>query len=193
MPLTELVVLVDDHNHVLGTAPKATVHGRTTPLHRGFSLFVFNARGDVLLQQRALHKLTWPGAWSNSCCGHPALEENAVAAASRRARYELGLALINAVEIAPYRYRFTKNGIEENEICPLVAATTLDVARINPEEVAATRWVNWQAFCQEITRHPGRYSDWCEEEVGVLARTPAFQAWLRRHTGRPAARTTPAE
>lgn len=183
MPLKEHVVLVDDHNHVLGTAPKATVHGKTTPLHRGFSLFVFNVRGDVLLQQRALHKLTWPGAWSNSCCGHPALAESAVLAATRRARYELGLPLTHALEIAPYRYRFTKNGIEENEICPLVVATTPDEPQPNPEEVAATRWINWDAFCQEITRKPGRYSDWCEEEVGVLARTPAFHAWRRQYAG----------
>lgn len=177
----EHVVLVDNENRVMGTAPKATVHGKTTPLHRGFSLFVFNRREELLLQQRAFHKLTWPGAWSNTCCGHPALEETAVQAAIRRARYELGLNLPDAVEIAPYRYRFTRDGIEENEICPIVVATTDGDPAPNPAEVAATRWVKWRDFCQEILATPGRYSDWCEEEVAVLAASLPFQRWYRAH------------
>lgn len=177
----EHVVLVDNENHVIGTAPKAIVHGKTTPLHRGFSLFVFNRRGELLLQQRAIHKLTWPGAWSNTCCGHPALEETAVQAAIQRADYELGLTLQNAMEIAPYRYRFTRDGIEENEICPVVVATTDGQPRPNPAEVAATRWVHWEQFCQEIRATPGRYSDWCEEEVAVLEASLPFQHWYRTH------------
>ena len=178
----EHVVLVNEANQVIGTVPKATVHGTSTPLHRGFSLFVFNAKGEILLQQRAWKKLTWPGAWSNSCCGHPALDESAVQAAIRRARYELGITLYATVEIAPYRYRFTCDGIEENEICPLVVAKTNDEPKINPQEVAATRWIDWETLRIQIQGRPGRYSDWCEEEVEVLTRTPAFTAWLRRHS-----------
>lgn len=177
----EHVVLVDNDNRVIGTAPKATVHGKTTPLHRGFSLFVFNHQGQLLLQQRATHKLTWPGAWSNTCCGHPAWEETAVQAAIRRVRYELGMNLHDAVEIAPYRYRFTRDGIEENEICPIVVASTAQEPACNPAEVAATRWIDWRIFCQEIRATPGRYSDWCEEEVAVLQASLPFQRWYREH------------
>lgn len=176
----EHVVLVDNENRVIGTAGKATVHGKTTPLHRGFSLFAFNRQGQLLLQQRARHKLTWPGAWSNSCCGHPALGESAVQTAIRRARYELDLTLTDAVEIAPYRYRFTRDGIEENEICPIVVASADGEPAPNPAEVAATRWVNWRDFCQEIRSTPGRYSAWCEEEAGVLETSVAFRDWYRQ-------------
>jgi isopentenyl-diphosphate delta-isomerase len=60
----EHVVLVDESNAVLGTMPKAEVHGATTPLHRGFSLFLFNRERKLLLQQRSAKKKTWPLVWS---------------------------------------------------------------------------------------------------------------------------------
>jgi isopentenyl-diphosphate delta-isomerase len=69
--IPELVVLVDENNTVLGTMPKSEVHGAETPLHRAFSIFLFNAEKKLLLQQRSHVKKTWPLAWSNSCCGHP--------------------------------------------------------------------------------------------------------------------------
>jgi isopentenyl-diphosphate delta-isomerase len=98
---SEAVVLVDEDNQVLGTMPKADVHGETTPLHRGFSCFIFRARdGHLLLQQRSAKKKTWPLSWSNSCCGHPDLTESAVQAARRRLNYELGLQPIVLIEAA---------------------------------------------------------------------------------------------
>jgi len=67
----EKVVLVDEENNVLGTTDKSTVHTANTPLHRGFSAFIFNSKQEILLQQRSKYKKTWPLVWSNSCCGHP--------------------------------------------------------------------------------------------------------------------------
>ena len=67
----ELVVLLDEHAQPIGTAPKASVHHRETPLHLGFSCYLFDPAGRVLLTQRALSKATWPGVWTNSYCGHP--------------------------------------------------------------------------------------------------------------------------
>ncbi|TSC76064.1 MAG: isopentenyl-diphosphate delta-isomerase Idi [Parcubacteria group bacterium Gr01-1014_31] len=184
IPSVEHVVLIDDNDQVLGVAPKATVHGSTTPLHRGFSLFLFNRAGELLLQQRALHKLTWPGAWSNSVCGHPAADETASQAAVRRTREELGLTLQDALQIAPYRYRFRRQGVEENEICPLVVATTRQTPSPNPEEVAAIRWVGWNDFLREVRENPGRYSEWCEEEIVVLDESPAFRDWYLQRFGK---------
>jgi len=176
----EMVVLVDKHNNVVGTMSKATVHGKTTPLHRGFSLFIFNSRGELLMQQRALTKKTWPEVWSNSCCGHPAIGESNVQAALRRSRDELGVVLSTAIEIAPYRYRFQRDGIEENEICPILVATTDAPITPNPSEVAAILWKNWDALIEEIRATPGKYSGWCEEEVIVLRSNPQFSTWYKK-------------
>jgi len=178
--VSEYVVLVDDNNHVLGKTPKSMVHTANTPLHRGFSLFLFNTQGELLLQQRSSNKVTWPLIWSNSCCGHPALEESNVDAARRRARDELGLNLteVEVVELVPYRYRFELQGIVENEICPILVARSDQMPVSNPDEVEAVRWMRWQDYLHEINHNPAGYSPWSVEEAQLLANSPEFQLWF---------------
>ena len=170
----EEVVLVDEKNNVLGTMPKSFVHGATTPLHRGFSLFLFDRDGRLLLQQRSRTKKTWPLVWSNSVCGHPALNESNVDAARRRLADELGMTAAHIEEIAPYRYCFTRDGVMENEICPILVGFTENEPKINTEEVEAVRWIAWEEFLQEIKAEKGLYSEWCEEETHILAALPHF-------------------
>ena len=169
----ELVVLVDEKNIILGTMPKADVHRARTPLHRAFSSFIFRPRDrHLLLQQRSGKKKTWPLMWSNSCCGHPGLGESSVDAARRRLRYELGLDPTFLEEAAPYRYCFTKDGIMENEICPIVVGIVEHEPVLNPDEVQAVQWMEWRAFFEEIERNPKRYSEWCIEQARILEKTP---------------------
>ena len=172
----ELVVLVDEENREIGTAKKSDVHGAHTPLHRAFSAFIFNPRGDLLLQQRHQSKKTWPLVWSNSCCGHLAPGETVLEAGKRRAAFELGLDLPDLREMAPYRYCFTRDGVMENEICPIVAAITDQTPRPNPIEIEAVRWMPWKKFLKELDRNPGDWSDWCVEEAFILNRTEKFLA-----------------
>jgi len=176
----EHVVLVDESNAVLGTMPKAEVHGAETPLHRGFSLFLFNRAGMLLLQQRSFQKKTWPGVWSNSCCGHPAPDESNVAAAARRLREELGIASAHIEEVAPYRYRYSRDGVRENEICPILVGVTNAEPVLNPQEVESTRWVTWDEFLREIAADPANYSEWCIEEVAILNGHPRFRELMAR-------------
>ncbi|HEY4517184.1 MAG TPA: isopentenyl-diphosphate Delta-isomerase [Candidatus Paceibacterota bacterium] len=179
----EEVVLVDESNMVLGTMPKFAAHGAGTPLHRGFSLFLFDRAGRLLLQQRSSMKKTWPLAWSNSVCGHPTVDESNVDAARRRLAHELGMRATHIEEVLPYRYTFVRDGVMENEICPILVGFTSDEPQPNPEEVEATRWVEWQAFLQEIQTQPGAYSEWCEEEASLLATSPRFiEMFERRDT-----------
>ncbi|WP_414172876.1 isopentenyl-diphosphate Delta-isomerase [Clavibacter tessellarius] len=79
---------MDDDGETIGTAPKATVHTRDTALHLAFSCHVFDAEGRILVTRRAIGKLTWPGVWTNSFCGHPAPDEDMVEAVHRRAEQE---------------------------------------------------------------------------------------------------------
>lgn len=167
--MTEFVVLVDEQNRILGAMPKEEVHRARTPLHRAFSSFVFRASDkQLLLQQRSGRKKTWPLMWSNSCCGHPGPGESNIDAARRRLKHELGLDPTLLEEVAPYRYCFTKDGVMENEICPILVGLVEHEPVINPDEVEAVRWMEWNAFLEEIERNPKQYSEWCIEEARVL-------------------------
>lgn len=176
----ELVVLVDNENNPIGTAPKETVHSQTTPLHRGFSLFLFNSKNELLLTRRALTKKTFPGVWTNTVCGHPAPGESAVEAAKRRLKNELGVnlqgprpgnqgeALVR--EVAPYRYRFADaNGIVENEICPVLIAHADVKPKLNKNEIEEWKWMEWKEFLREIKNNPDIYSPWSREESQLVA------------------------
>lgn len=163
----EQVVLVDEKNNVLGSAPKATVHTKDTPLHRGFSVFLFNAKGELLITRRADSKKTFPGVWSNTVCGHPAPDERVIEAAKRRLQEEMRIEASFIKKVADYRYTFAdKNGIVENEICPVFIAYDGDKPpHPDPSEVSAWKWIDWQDFLDDIHDKPDIYSPWCKEEA----------------------------
>ncbi len=174
-PPPELVVLVDEDNNMLGTMPKSEVHGANTPLHRAFSVFLFNKDKKLLLQQRSHVKKTWPLAWSNSCCGHPGLDESNIDAAKRRIQDELGMTVEWIEEISPYRYQFTKDGVMENEICPIHIGYTESEPVINPLEVEAIEWISWADFLERIENNTDIYSPWCVEEALILSASEKFK------------------
>ena len=178
----ELVVLVDEDNVVLGTMPKSEVHQQETPLHRAFSSFIFRTSdGKFLLQQRSSKKKTWPMMWSNSCCGHPAPDEDNVSAAYRRLDAELGLKPIALEEVAPYRYCFSHLDVMENEICPILVGFVDAEPVLNPDEVEAVRWTDWQEFIEEVKHFPKRYSEWCVEETLILEKNVRLQELLQTY------------
>ena len=175
----EAVVLVDEENRVLGTMPKTEVHGEVTPLHRGFSCYIFRAADrQLLLQQRSAKKRTWPLVWSNSCCGHPGLAESTVDAARRRIKYELGLEPTFLQEVLGYRYCFTKDGVMENEICPILVAIVETEPVAHPDEVHAVAWMTWDAFLEGIEQDPDRYSHWCIDQARMLDKAPAWRRFI---------------
>ena len=178
----ELVVLVDENNAVLGTMPKSEVHQKETPLHRAFSSFIFRVSdGKFLLQQRSSKKKTWPMMWSNSCCGHPAPDEDNVSAAYRRLDVELGLTPIALEEVSQYRYCFSHLDVMENEICPILVGFVDAEPALNSDEVEAVRWVDWQEFIEEVKSFPKRYSEWCVEETLILEKNVRLQELLKTY------------
>lgn len=167
----EMVVLVDDSGTAIGTAPKATVHDRQTPLHLAFSCYIFDHQNRLLLTQRALVKPTWPGSWTNSFCGHPTPSEDIFEAVRRRARQELGITLDHLQLTLPkFRYEATMaNGTRENELCPVFTATTPDAVLPEPSEVADLRWTDWNAFRDEVLEGRRAMSPWSVQQVTHLA------------------------
>ena len=167
---SELVVLLDEEHRPVGVADKATVHTGDTPLHLAFSCYVLDADGRVLLTRRALGKTTWPGVWTNSCCGHPAPGEALEDAVRRRAVQELGLAVTEVRPALPeFRYRaVSAEGIVENEFCPVFWARAEGVPDPNPEEVAEYAWVEWADLVAVAGRTPWLLSPWAVEQVPGL-------------------------
>lgn len=169
----EQVILVDKDNNQIGVFDKETVHTQNTPLHRAFSLFLFNSKKQLLVTQRAFSKKTFPGVWTNSVCGHVSPGEETLDAVKRRVRDELHIAATDIQEVAPYRYRFTdQNGIVENEICPIFIGFTIQDPHPSTSEVQSWKWVTWKEFLEVIRLHPGTYSPWSEEEAVILAALP---------------------
>lgn len=165
----EYVVLVDEQNNEIGIAPKESVHTKNTPLHRGFSVFVFNKKNELLLTRRALGKKTFPGIWTNTVCGHPGKDESVIDAAKRRLAYELGLVVDAIKEITPYRYQCSDmHGIEENEICPILIGYTNSDPQPHDDEVDDWKWIQWDEFMDDIKKHPDVYSPWSREEAMVI-------------------------
>lgn len=190
---TEQVVLLDESGRSIGSAPKHTVHTDQTPLHLAFSCYVFDEDNRFLLTQRAMHKTTWGGVWTNSCCGHPAPGEDIRVGVQRRVSEELGLELTGLKLLLPgYRYRVTMaNGIMENEMCPVFVATTDTQPRLDPEEVAASRWMPWQEFRRDVLAGTLAISPWCVDQVRQLPEDPRAATEASESLLPPAAATLP--
>jgi isopentenyl-diphosphate delta-isomerase len=173
-PTVEQVVLLDEAGEAIGAAPKADVHHADTPLHLAFSCYVFDEAGRFLLTQRARHKATFGGVWTNSCCGHPAPGEAIEDAVRRRVEQEVGLTLDDLRLVLPaFRYRAVMdNGVAENEMCPVFVATTRDAVRLDPEEVEDHEWVDWPSFRAGVLDGSRDVSIWCVQQVTALPADP---------------------
>ena len=114
---SEDLILVDANDKETGFLSKARAHDGQGVLHRAFSVFLFNEKGELLLQQRAASKRLWPGCWSNSCCSHPRRGETMRVATRRRLRDELNIDVeLEYVYKFIYQAEFGEFG-SEHELC----------------------------------------------------------------------------
>ena len=161
----ERVVLVDERGNRIGEQPKSVVHHARTPLHLAFSLYLFDTDGRLLMTRRALSKVTWPGVWTNSCCGHPMPGEPMADAVSRRLGQETGLHVTGLREVLPdFAYRVQDvSGIWENEICPVYVGSVVpghaDLSP-NPAEVMDWNWVDPGDVARSMVMTPFAFSPW---------------------------------
>ena len=163
----DLVVLLDAGGQPCGTADRTTIHGRSTPLHLAFSCYVVDAEGLVLMTRRALTKRTWPGVWTNACCGHPRPGEHFEDAIERRLADELGARATAIAPVLPdFRYEAVDaSGIRENEVCPVFVATLVGGVDPDPAEVMEFRWVDPGALSDVATHSPWLLSPWSVEQI----------------------------
>jgi len=169
----ELVVLLDEDGQAIGTADKAGVHHADTPLHLAFSCYLFDDAGNVLVTQRALHKRTFPGVWTNSCCGHPAPGEPLDDAVRRRVEQELGTSVTDLRLVLPrFRYRAEQDGVVENEMCPVFVGSASGGVSPDPDEVGEARWEPWQPFRAAVLDGTRAVSVWCREQIAELPADP---------------------
>ncbi|MES2620077.1 MAG: isopentenyl-diphosphate Delta-isomerase [Bacteroidota bacterium] len=156
----EMVVLVDEENTVLGYVGKLEAHKKAL-LHRAISVIIFNSKGEMLVQQRALAKYHWAGIWSNTCCSHPRKDESFHAAAERRVFEELGIKTPLKEEFHfIYKAYDEPSGLTEWEYDTVFTGTFDDDFEFNKDEVAAVRWMKTDDLLNDIQKNPEQYSFW---------------------------------
>ena len=183
-PAPEVVVLLADDGSAIGTAAKSGVHHAATPLHLGFSCYLFDHEGDLVVTRRARDKATFPGVLTNTVCGHPAPSETLVDAVRRRVNLELGIAVDDVVDVrlvlADFAYRAEMNDVVENERCPVLVARLREGAAVRPDptEVGWFGRVDWAAFAADVIAGRVDVSPWCAEQVAALdALGPVPSEW----------------
>jgi isopentenyl-diphosphate Delta-isomerase len=141
--LDDLVVLVDGVDREVGVASKRDAHGAPGLLHRAVSACLFDRRGRVLLQRRALSKYHFAGQWSNACCTHPRPGESAHDAIERRVREELGVRArrLHLAGSFVYRAADPSSALVEHELDHVFVGRVDEVPAPDPREVMATELV----------------------------------------------------
>ncbi|HLD78244.1 MAG TPA: isopentenyl-diphosphate Delta-isomerase [archaeon] len=172
--MEERVVLVDAQDRQVGTEGKIAAH-KAGKLHRAFSVFVFNSKGGMLVQQRAAGKYHGGGLWSNACCSHPREGESVLAAAHRKLEQEFGFDC--ALEEAfSFTYRADMgNELWEHEFDHVLVGLWDGEPAPNPEEIADWRWVEPSEWLADMRERPEKHTLWARE---AMERVLAF--WKAR-------------
>ena len=161
---SELLILVDPDDRETGHLSKAECHDGDGLLHRAFSVFLFNAQGDLLLQQRSAGKRLWPMFWTNTCCSHPRQGESMEIATRRRLQQELETSsTLEFIYKFTYQARFDDQG-SEHELCSVYLGRLDRQASANDTEIAVLRYVSAAELQQEIDAEPGRFTPWFKME-----------------------------
>ncbi|MGH2552533.1 MAG: isopentenyl-diphosphate Delta-isomerase [Chitinophagaceae bacterium] len=170
----EQVILVDEKDSPVGVEEKMLAH-QLGLLHRAFSVFIFNAVGEMLLQQRALHKYHSPGLWTNACCSHPQPGEETQVAAQRRLMEEMGFEVgIEKIFDFIYNTEF-ENGLTEYEFDHVFAGEYNGPIDSNDKEVMDYCFKGMEDIRSSIQIHPEKFTAWFHLAF------PRIEEWWNRH------------
>ncbi len=155
----EQVILVNEKDEKIGLMSKQEAHEKAL-LHRAFSVFIFNDKNELMLQQRALHKYHSPGLWTNTCCSHQRDGEKTIEAGKRRLMEEMGFTA-ELKETTSFIYKASfDNGLTEHEFDHILLGNFNDDPVINENEVASWKWMSLEAIQNNIKDFPEHYSAW---------------------------------
>jgi isopentenyl-diphosphate delta-isomerase len=155
----EQVILVNEHDEQIGLMPKMEAHQKAV-LHRAFSVFVFNTKNELMLQQRAAHKYHSPLLWTNTCCSHQRDGESNIEAGTRRLKEEMGFTT-DLKETTSFIYKAPfDNGLTEHELDHIMLGYYENEPIINKQEVEDWKWMPLEDVKHDINVHPEQYTAW---------------------------------
>ncbi len=155
----EKVILVNEKDEQIGLMEKIEAHEKAL-LHRAFSVFVYNENNELMIQQRAFSKYHSPGLWTNTCCSHQREGESNIEAGKRRLQEEMGFTTdlkdtISFIYKAPF-----DNGLTEHEYDHILVGRFDGEPDLNPDEVAAWKWVSLEDLKEDMKKNPDIYTEW---------------------------------
>ena len=155
----EQVILVNEYDEQIGLMPKMEAHEKAV-LHRAFSVFVFNTKNELMLQQRAAHKYHSPLLWTNTCCSHQRDGESNIEAGTRRLKEEMGFTT-DLKETTSFIYKAPfDNGLTEYELDHIMLGYYENEPIINKQEVEDWKWMPLEDVKHDINVHPEQYTAW---------------------------------
>lgn len=157
--IEEQVILVNEQDQEIGLMPKIEAHEKAV-LHRAFSVFIFNSRNELMLQQRASHKYHSPDLWTNTCCSHQRHGESNIEAGKRRLFEEMGI-VTELEEKTSFIYKAPfDNGLTEHELDHIMVGYYDDAPSLNQEEVKDWKWMSLEDVKNDIIINPSSYTAW---------------------------------
>lgn len=169
------IILVNEQDEPVGTMEKIEAH-RKALLHRAFSVFIFNEKGEMLLQQRALKKYHSAGLWTNACCSHPKPGEDTMMAAESRLQHEMGFGT-PLTKIFEFTYRSAfDNGLTEYEFDHVFAGVYDGAIRPSQEEVQDYCYKSLDEIKKSLQSHPSKYTTWFSIAF------PLIEKWMQEQS-----------
>jgi len=171
--MPEYILLVDEDDNVIGKEEKLKTH-REGKLHRAFSIFVFNSKGELLLQRRAKSKYHSSNLWTNTCCSHQRPGETLEEAIHRRLKEEMGFDCdLKKIFSFTYKVNFANN-LSEHEYDHVFIGNFDGEPAPNPEEVDEWKWVDLEELKKDMQKNPDNYTYWLKKSIDkvISARRP---------------------
>ncbi|MBU5575426.1 MAG: isopentenyl-diphosphate Delta-isomerase [Nitrososphaerota archaeon] len=157
----EYIILVDENDKEIGFEEKIKAHENGGKLHRAFSIFIFNKKGELLLQLRSVKKHHFGGLWTNTCCSHPRKGEKLEDAVHRRLKEEFGFDTgLKEIFSIIYKAKDEKSGLTEYEYDHVFIGEFTGTPKPNPNEIDDYKWITMNELIKDVNKNPNNYTPW---------------------------------